>query len=542
MADEAAQRYRAGVGAYTAGDMRGAAAGFLTAFGLVPDDPAYRRAAFDILNLMSGYRALPAPVIAGLERAIAANDLDLQPLALVVRNLLEADPRLAALEILTDGDLEARLPDAGWLLEDQLLRAVLTRAVNISPRLEAVFARLRAHLCHAVADDRPSVLRARFRAFSVWLAAQCVIGRYVWAETAAEGACVARLAGRQDDDALLVRAAYRPLQEIDATAAQRLAPELLALWQEEADVRARAQALPQLTSLAPGLSAGMQAQYETYPYPRWRWIDAAAPMSLRAFLERAAPGAAFAGLDGAVDVLIAGCGTGRPALALAQTLPTANITAVDLSRTSLAYAQHMAAKLGVANITFAIADILALAGWSQRFHFIECSGVLHHMSDPAAGLRSLRGLLRDDGAMLVSLYSERGRVAEAAAQAFVQARAFPDTADGLRSARSEIMALPPAHPAHQVTATPDFFTRDGLHDLIFNLHESRLTPAAMKRLLHACGLKAIAVEAPTALGGAAFRARYPDPFAQADLDLWDAFEQENPQVFAQMIQVWCRPA
>ncbi len=538
---EAAERYQAGVAAYSVGDMRGAASGFLTAFGLAPDDPSYRRAAFDILNLMSGYRALPASVIAGLERAADANDLDLQPLALVVRNLLEADPRLAPLEALSGEALEAALPDAAWLLDHRLLRAVLVRAVNISPRLEAVFTRLRAHLCEAVAANRPSHLRTRFRAFSVGLAAQCIINRAVWPESEAERACIGRLAD-QDPDSILVRAAYRPLHEIGAVEAEQLPPELLALWQEDADVRRRAQALPQLTPLAPGLSAGMQAQYETYPYPRWRWIDATSPVSLRTFLERAAPAAAFSGLDGAVDVLVAGCGTGRPALTLARTLPNAAITAVDLSRASLAYAQHMAVKLGVTNITFAIADILAVAGWPQRFHFIECSGVLHHMSDPAAGLRSLRGLLRDDGAMLISLYSERGRAAEAAAQTFVKTRAFPDTPEGLRTARTEIMALPSTHPAHNVTATPDFFTRDGLHDLIFNLHESRITPAAMKRLLQSCGLTPFAVEAPQALGGAVFRARHPDSAAQADLDLWDAFEQENPQVFAQMIQVWCRPA
>ena len=64
----------------------------------------------------------------------------------------------------------------------------------------------------------------------------------------------------------------------------------------------------------------------------------------------------------------------------------------------------------------------------------------------------------------------------------------------------------------------------------------------MKRLLQSCGLRPIAVNAPAALGGAAFRAQYPSREAQADLDLWDAFERDHPQVFAQMIQVWCLPA
>jgi SAM-dependent methyltransferase len=264
-------------------------------------------------------------------------------------------------------------------------------------------------------------------------------------------------------------------------------------------------------------------------------------MSLRTLLESAAPHESFAGLIGAGTILVAGCGTGLPALTLAQTLPDVAITAVDLSRISLAYAQAKAAKLNARNITFSVADILALGDLPQRFDFIECSGVLHHMHDPAAGLTVLRGLLNPGGALLISLYSERGRVAEAAAQGFVRERQFSDTLVGLRAARAEIMALPPEHPARGVIDTPDFFTRDGVHDLIFNLHESRITPAAMKRLLTSCGLRAIAVDAPPTFGGTDFKTRHPDAAAQADLDLWDAFEQQHSQVFAHMIKVWCRP-
>jgi SAM-dependent methyltransferase len=534
---EAAASFSAGAAARAAGDARGAAAGFLTAFGLAPGVPAYRRAAFDVLNVMVGYRSLPAAVRTGLEAAARDPEIDLQPLSLVVRNLVEHDPRLDAL-----ARDDAGFADAAWLLDDPLLIAVLARAVNIAPRLEAALVRLRRHLCLAVAADKPTPLRDRYRAFGAALAAQCVANGHLWPESDDEARAVAALAARRDPDALLVRAAYRPLREIDAADAPRLPADLPTAWREDADVRARAAALIRMTPPASDFSAAMQAQYEAFPYPRWSHLDLPAASTLPALLARVAPDEDFAGLRVSADVLVAGCGTGRPALMLAATLPDATILAVDLSRTSLAYGQMRAAARGVANVRFAVADILALDGCGLRFDFIECGGVLHHMRDPAAGLRMLRSLLNPAGAMLVSLYSERGRRAEAAAQALVRERGFSDTLADLRAARAAILALPAGHPARGVIETPDFFSRDGLHDLIFNLHESRTTPAAMKRLLAECGLRTIAVDAAPALGGAAFRAAHPAPEAARDLDRWDEFEAAHPQVFAQMIRVWCRPA
>jgi hypothetical protein len=116
-----------------------------------------------------------------------------------------------------------------------------------------------------------------------------------------------------------------------------------------------------------------------------------------------------------------------------------------------------------------------------------------------------------------------------------------DTINGIGAFRAVLLTLPSDHPARSVAATPDFFTLDGLHDLVFNLHESRTSPAAMKKLLHDCGLTVIGMNVRPELGGTAFRQEHPDPRSWTDLDLWDAFEARHPRVFAEMIQVWCRP-
>src|SRR5512141_2794475 len=59
-------------------------------------------------------------------------------------------------------------------------------------------------------------------------------------------------------------------------------------------------------------------------------------------------------------VLEAGCGVGAQTTTLAAHSPGARITAVDISRDSVAEAQRRAAAAGVANVTFAQADIFDL--------------------------------------------------------------------------------------------------------------------------------------------------------------------------------------
>lgn len=85
------------------------------------------------------------------------------------------------------------------------------------------------------------------------------------------------------------------------------------------------------------------------------------------------------------------------------------VLAIDLSRVALGFAARQARDLGIGGIEFAQADILGLATLKRRFDLIECSGTLHHMADPEAGWRVLRGLLAPRGLMRISLYSERGR-------------------------------------------------------------------------------------------------------------------------------------
>ncbi|MDX2222700.1 MAG: class I SAM-dependent methyltransferase, partial [Rhodospirillaceae bacterium] len=236
----------------------------------------------------------------------------------------------------------------------------------------------------------------------------------------------------------------------------------------------------------------------------------------------------------------AGCGTGQGAVGLALQFPQAEVFAVDLSRASLAYAQHMADRLAPGRIAFAVGDLLSIDRLGREFDLIECVGVLHHMAEPAAGLAALASVLRPGGTMKLGLYSERGRAAVIAARAFAARHGFGDAPDGMRRFRAAVAALPSADPARGVVESIDFFSLDALHDLVFNVQELRFTPRGLKDLLSGAGLEFLGFVPSPGLDLAAYLGENPGDPAGRDLDRWDDFERRRPDSFAHMFVFWCR--
>jgi len=98
------------------------------------------------------------------------------------------------------------------------------------------------------------------------------------------------------------------------------------------------------------------------------------------------------------EILIAGCGTSQAArYALRE--PDAHITAIDISETSLNHTRQLQSKHKLDNLALHQLAIEEVDDLGQSFDHIVCTGVLHHLSDPDAGLRSLRSVLKRDGAM-----------------------------------------------------------------------------------------------------------------------------------------------
>jgi len=163
----------------------------------------------------------------------------------------------------------------------------------------------------------------------------------------------------------------------------------------------------------------LQSQYENYPYP---------PCDP----EKEVPGATqtiandlkkinhyvFGGRRSNFDgfrALVAGGGTGFATVHLAQQLSevssSALVTHIDLSAGSIAIAKRRIEKLGLSNVRFIQGSFLDPGYFGPgEFDYINCSGVLHHLENPAEGARVLSSLLKEDGGMSIMLYGALGRM------------------------------------------------------------------------------------------------------------------------------------
>jgi SAM-dependent methyltransferase len=107
-------------------------------------------------------------------------------------------------------------------------------------------------------------------------------------------------------------------------------------------------------------------------------------------------------VPGARDVLDVGSGPGVAACRLAELLPDARVLAVDGAEPLLAMARERAVRLGVVD-RFTTREVSLPDGLADLppADLVWVSGVVHHLPDPVAALRSLGGLVRKGGLLAV---------------------------------------------------------------------------------------------------------------------------------------------
>jgi len=198
---------------------------------------------------------------------------------------------------------------------------------------------------------------------------------------------------------------------------------------------------------------------------------------------------------------------------------------------SLSYAKRNTPPALARNIEYAQADILKLREIGRTFDVVYSSGVLHHMADPGEAWRILVSLLRPGGLMNLSLYSELGRADVVAARAFIAERGYQPTTADIRRCRQELLLTP----LRRIARSNDFFSTSECRDMLFHVHESRMTIPAIKALIERHGLRFIGFEMEPQTSQK-FRAEFAGP--TTDLDQWHAFETRYPETFESMYQFW----
>jgi SAM-dependent methyltransferase len=146
-----------------------------------------------------------------------------------------------------------------------------------------------------------------------------------------------------------------------------------------------------------------------------------------------------------LDVLVAGCGTWQAAK-YALCHPDARVVGIDVSPTSLEHTETLKRKYNLTNLVTRHLPIENVAELDERFDLIVCTGVLHHLADPDAGLRALRSVLRPEGAMDLMVYATYGRTGIYMLQEYCRRLGIGTSKEELHDLTAALKLLPQHHP------------------------------------------------------------------------------------------------
>jgi len=108
-------------------------------------------------------------------------------------------------------------------------------------------------------------------------------------------------------------------------------------------------------------------------------------------------------------VLEAGCGVGAQTPMLARQSPGADITAIDLSATSLAEARKKLDSESIDSVTLLQGDIFKLPFGPASFDHVFVCFVLEHLANPIQALQSLKNIIKPGG-MITVIEGDHGSV------------------------------------------------------------------------------------------------------------------------------------
>ena len=439
--------------------------------------------------------------------------------------MLEVDPNLKSLLPSMKSGIfnHEEWPKIENTLNDELFTEGLRRLIISSPVLELFLRFVRRSVLLELWPAK--ILKTKNLPFLCALAEQCFLNEYVYFVTDEEKEAI-KLLPKNDPIAVAILGCYEALYthninpKLSAVAGfkKMVAVQIYEPLRERElmnDISS--------TTIDNTITKNVQAMYEENPYPRWKSIDI--PTTKKSELRG--------------SVLLAGCGTGRTATQMGFMFPHMNTTACDISRRSIAYAKRMAEKFGNTTVTFEHRDIMTLQYMQEKFDFVECSGVLHHMADPVAGWKQLVARVADGGYMLICLYSTKARANIQAVRELVAAKGLKPVPEDIRKIRKEIIEQND-HPLRKVLLNRDFYTLSEMRDLVFHIQEKTYTLLELKAIMDDIGVEFVRLKMIDPYYAGIYRERFPEDPDMVNLEYWDKMEDDYPDIFLGMYKFICK--
>jgi hypothetical protein len=124
----------------------------------------------------------------------------------------------------------------------------------------------------------------------------------------------------------------------------------------------------------------------------------------------------------------------------------------------------------------------------RSFEHVVCTGVLHHLPDPDAGLRALHDVLEPNGAMHLMVYAPYGRAGVYLLQEYCRRLGIGTSAKELKDLAVSLTALPRDHPIVPLLRnTPDFRTEAALADALLHPQDRAYSVPQLFNFLAAAG-------------------------------------------------------
>lgn len=386
------------------------------------------------------------------------------------------------------------------------------------------------------------------------LAQQCYLNEYVYAQDPDQVKTVSCLQttvqnflskGEMPEEKLVALfACFKPLTDLDNHThienQKRLAEIFLTQVEQPKKECILKDKIPSIGLVSDEVSKAVKSQYEQNPYPRW--VNTSLPTAARPVfsvlndLKLDYDDTPIKSID-VPKILIAGSGTGQHALNTAKTFLDSDVSVIDLSLSSLAYAKRMSLEFDIRNIRFFQCDILNISEIKQQFDLIECCGVLHHMRDPLEGLSELTHVLKPNGMIKIAIYSELARSDVSKIREEIEQAGVNVNADEMRKFRKSLIDSSENH-HKRVQCSDDFFCLSEFRDLLFHEQEHLFSLTEIKDALASQDLKFCGFQNRQIVK--LFEKNEGNPDSIYDLESWDNFEKQNPSIFSGMYEFWCQ--
>jgi SAM-dependent methyltransferase len=189
------------------------------------------------------------------------------------------------------------------------------------------------------------------------------------------------------------------------------------------------------------------------------------------------------------SILVAGCGTTQAAH-YASRWPRARVVGIDVSAKSIAFSERLKRKHALVNLELRQLPVERACELGRSFEHVVCTGVLHHLPDPDAGLRALHDVLAPCGALHLMVYAPYGRAGVYMIQDYCRRLGIGATTREIADLAASLKALPPDHPlAPLLRNSPDFADKAALADALLHPQDRSYSVPQLMSFLERGGLR-----------------------------------------------------